>query len=144
MERAIIPIRTSIFYDFAYNKTRSCYSVSLGIEPDGVVFPSQNNNNILCSLVYCSPCENQKFLAVRRVSFDDPSRVSYWPSISSHMIRWCVRTSPPPPAVWAWSAYLTPLPGLNPQTLLHGLVIGALVTYYHHRHSGIDKTNLSI
>jgi hypothetical protein len=71
--------------------------VSPGIKLGGVVFPSQNNNsNILRLVAYCNPCGNWKFLAVRRVKFDDPSQVSCWPSISSHVIRWCVRTSAPP------------------------------------------------
>ncbi len=36
-----------------------------------------------------------------------PSRVSCWPSISSHVIRYCVRTIPPSPAVQSWADYLT-------------------------------------
>jgi hypothetical protein len=43
-------------------------------KPGGIIFPSQNNNIIYIRLAYCKPCGNWKFLAVRRVSFDDPSR----------------------------------------------------------------------
>jgi hypothetical protein len=45
----------------------SC-SVSPGIEPGYIVFPSQNNNDILCSSsVLQIHVETGKFLAVRRV-----------------------------------------------------------------------------
>jgi hypothetical protein len=37
---------------------------------------------------------------------DDPSRVSCWPSISSHVIRLMCENRPPP-AVKAWADYLT-------------------------------------
>ncbi len=68
-------------------------------------------------LVYCRPCGKWKFLAVRWVNLGDPSWVSCWPSVSRPRdLVMCENQRPPPlPAVWAWTAYLTPLFRLNPQ-----------------------------
>ncbi len=106
-----------------------CTIVLPGIEPNGIVYPSKNNNNILGSLAYCNPSGNWKFLAVRRVSSDDPSRVSCWPSISSHVIRWCVRTSPPPCSRGMVRLFNPRFPGL---TLRHRYA----VTWTCDRHLG--------
>jgi hypothetical protein len=52
----------------------SCATVSPGIEPGGIVFPSQNIIYIRLSVLQ-TMCELE-ILAVRRVSFENPSRVS--------------------------------------------------------------------
>ncbi len=97
--------------------------VSLGIEPGGIVFPSQNNNIILQSFCVLRTMWELEIFSSR------PGRLC-WPITSECHVDcpfpvmwlgnvWEPAPSPRPTAVWAWTAYLTPLPGLNPQIPLH-------------------------
>jgi hypothetical protein len=49
--------------------------VSLGIEPDGIIFPSQNNNIVLFLFGILQAMWKLEHFSCARVDFDDPLRV---------------------------------------------------------------------
>ncbi len=59
--------------------------VSPGIEPGGIVFPSQNNNIVLYSFGELQTMWELEIFSSAPGWFDDPLRVSGWPSTSSHV-----------------------------------------------------------
>jgi hypothetical protein len=74
----------SLFY-FAVSQLS--VTVSPGIEPGYIVFPSHKKQCIYLVRRTAIWWNMRTFLAVRRVWLDDPSRVPSWPSVSSHVIR---------------------------------------------------------
>jgi hypothetical protein len=89
-------------------------SVSPGIEPGYIVFPSHKNNVYMFSKAYCYLCGKRKFLAVRRVGLmthgkyqvDRPFPVTWLDNV------W--EPTPPPPCSTGLSRLFNPcFPGLN-------------------------------
>jgi hypothetical protein len=92
----------------------------------------------MCTWCTAFMWEYCKFLAVCRVSLRTHGKCCVDRPFPHHVIRCWVITSPPPPAVWHWVAYLTPFFRLNPQTLKRchmDLWLARLVLIHlHHRH----------
>ncbi len=86
----IIPTNmVKLFSSYIWKHVQKYFDVivSLGIEPGYIVFPSQNNNDILCVSSILQIHVGKEIFCSAPGRLDDPPRVSCWPSISSHVIR---------------------------------------------------------